>query len=132
LAALLASAACASPEPASVPSVALVGQGRTLFESHCALCHGEDAKGDGVFAPDLMTQPADLSRIAARRGGEFPAEDVARFIDGRIPVEAHRSAEMPVWGNVISLEFVDAGTREEVTRGKLSALVAYLRSIQVE
>ena len=58
--------------------------------------------------------------------------EIARVIDGRIPVDAHRSPEMPVWGRVISTEFADPGIREEVTRGKVSALVLYLRSIQVE
>jgi hypothetical protein len=79
-----------------------------------------------------MTPAADLTRIAARRGGDFPSGEIARFIDGRMPVDAHRSPEMPVWGRVMSTEFADPGFREEVTRGKVSALVLYLRSIQVE
>lgn len=130
--ALLATLACATSEPAPEPPDLLVDQGRALFEVHCALCHGESAHGDGALSPELLTPAADLTRIAARRGGAFPAGDVARFIDGRLPVDAHRTPEMPVWGNVISIEVADPAAREEVTRGKLSALVAYLRSIQVE
>jgi mono/diheme cytochrome c family protein len=132
LATLLAASACASSAPPPPDqSAALVGQGRALFEDHCALCHGETGQGDGAFAPALMTPAADLTHIAARRDGEFPAGEIARFIDGRIPVEAHRSPEMPLWGRVISTDVADPGLREEVTRGKFSALVAYLRSIQV-
>jgi mono/diheme cytochrome c family protein len=131
LAALLATVGCTSSKPPAAQLTALEGQGRSLFVDHCALCHGDDARGDGALL-GLMTPAADLTRIAVRRGGAFPSGEIARFIDGRMPVDAHRSPEMPVWGRVMSIEFADPGVREEVTRGKLSALVWYLRSIQVE
>jgi mono/diheme cytochrome c family protein len=131
LVALLAATSCASAQPPAVQLTALEDQGRLLFVDHCALCHGDEARGDGAL-PGLMTPAADLTRIAARRGGDFPSGEIARFIDGRMPVDAHRTAEMPIWGRVMSTEFADRDIREEVTRGKISALVAYLRSIQVE
>jgi mono/diheme cytochrome c family protein len=131
LAALLATVGCANSKPPAAQLAAVEKQGRSLFVDHCALCHGDDARGEGAL-PGLMTPAADLTRIAARRGGDFPSGEIARFIDGRIPVDAHRSPEMPVWGRVMSTEFADPGFREEVTRGKVSALVLYLRSIQVE
>jgi cytochrome c oxidase cbb3-type subunit 2 len=31
-----------------------------LFERHCAMCHGSDARGGGPLAPSLPTAPADL------------------------------------------------------------------------
>jgi mono/diheme cytochrome c family protein len=131
LAALLATVGCANSKPPAVQLLALEEQGRSLFLDHCALCHGDDARGDGEL-PGLMTPAADLTHIAARRGGDFPFGEIARVIDGRMPVDAHRSPEMPVWGRVLSTEFADPGFREEVTRGKISALVSYLRSIQAE
>lgn len=130
-AALLGIVGCANSTSPTAQLARLEGQGRELFVDHCALCHGDDARGDGAL-PGLMTPAADLTRIAARRGGDFPSGEIARFIDGRIPIEAHRSPEMPVWGLVMSTEFDDRDVREEVTRGKISALVWYLRSIQVE
>ena len=131
LAALLTTAGCANSESPGAQLTALEKQGRSLFLDHCALCHGNDARGDGAL-PGLMTPAADLTRIAERRGGEFPSREIARYIDGRMPLDAHRSPEMPVWGRVISVEVADPGIREEVTRGKISALVAYLQSIQIE
>ena len=128
---LIATVGCSSSPPPAAQLTALESQGRSLFVDHCALCHGEDARGEGAL-PGLLTPAADLTRIAARRGGRFPTDEIARYIDGRVPVDAHRSPEMPVWGRVLSTEFADPGFREEVTRGKISALVSYLRSIQVE
>lgn len=131
LAALLATVGCVDSQPPAAQLTVLERQGRALFLDHCALCHGDDARGDGAV-PGLMTPAADLTRIAARRGGDFPSGEIARFIDGRMPVEAHRSPEMPVWGRVMSTDIADPDLREEVTRGRISALVLYLRSIQVE
>jgi len=131
LAALLAMVGCVGTEPPATRLTALEKQGHSLFLDHCALCHGDEARGDGEL-PGVLTPAADLTHIAARRGGKFPTDEVARFIDGRLPLDAHRSPEMPVWGRVLSPEFADPEIREEVTRGKISALVAYLRSIQVE
>ena len=131
LAALAAASGCANSQQPSAQLLVPEEQGRELFVDHCALCHGDAADGQGAL-PGMLMPAADLTRIAARRGGEFPASEVARFIDGRLPIDAHRSPEMPVWGRVISGEFADPKLREEVTRGRVSALVAYLRSIQVE
>lgn len=129
--ALLTALGCAGSGPPADDVTALERQGRSLFVDDCALCHGDDARGRGAL-PGVTTPAADLTRIAARRGGDFPASEIARYIDGRMPVDAHRTPEMPVWGRVMSSEFADPEVREEVTRGKVSALVAYLRSIQTE
>ena len=131
LAALLAMAACAqSPSPSEQLADA-EKQGRSLFLDNCALCHGDDARGDGPL-PGLKGPAADLTRIAARRGGNFPAGEIAHYIDGRMPIDAHRAPEMPVWGRVMSSEFADPKLRETVTQGRISAIVLYLRSIQID
>jgi len=90
-----------------------------------------EAHGDGVLAAVLRVRPPDLTRIAARRGGEFPDAEIASFIDGRAFVAAHGSREMPVWGRVFARPVADGSAGEEVVRGQLWVLVAYLRSIQV-
>ena len=94
------------------------------------LCHGPEGDGHGLASLGPQPPSVDLTRIAARRGGRFEASEVARFIDGRAPIEAHR-ADMPVWGDGLSVEVNDWELREEVTRGRISALVAYLRTLQV-
>lgn len=132
LAGVLAAAALAAPgaraEPADDPL--LVQLGAHGFERHCASCHGLDARGDGPVAGLLEPRPADLTRIAARRRGHFPDDEIARIIDGRRAVLAHGSRTMPVWGIRFAGDVPDPGIAESLVRGQLTLLVAYLRSIQ--
>jgi mono/diheme cytochrome c family protein len=104
--------------------------GRGDFLRLCASCHGASARGDGPAASGLKVPPADLTRIAARRGGSFPASEVTAFIDGRRNVAAHGSREMPVWGLILAQPIHEHASGEEVLRGRLLVLVEYLRSIQ--
>jgi mono/diheme cytochrome c family protein len=104
--------------------------GAESFPRYCGSCHGVKGRGDGPSAGSLIQPPADLTRIAARRGGSFPAGEIARFIDGRFAVTAHGTREMPVWGERFSEAIPDSGVSEEVARGKIAVLVEYLKSIQ--
>jgi mono/diheme cytochrome c family protein len=104
--------------------------GAELFQQYCASCHGVAGTGDGPAAGALRTPPADLTRIAARRGGQFPDAEIARFIDGRFDLPAHGTREMPIWGRQLG-EPIGAGTEaDEVARGRILTLVEYLKSIQ--
>lgn len=83
-------------------------------------------KGDGPVASSLRVSVPDLTRIAAREGGSFPAEQVRRIIDGRRAVPAHGSPAMPVWG----LEFRDDTRKQKHVRELVDRLVEYLQSMQ--
>jgi hypothetical protein len=102
------------------------------FQRHCASCHGLSATGDGPAAGALRLPlpPADLTRIAERRGGAFPTAEVARFIDGRFFPTAHGSREMPIWGERFGAWIPESSLSEEITRGRIVTLVEYLKSIQ--
>jgi len=67
-----------------------VDVGAELFETHCASCHGADARGNGPAASALNVPPTDLTRIAARHGGTFPESSIARVIDGRFDLSRKR------------------------------------------
>jgi tetratricopeptide (TPR) repeat protein len=114
------------------PDPMLAEIGAPYFQSYCASCHGMDARGSGPAATSLRTPPADLTRIAARRGGKFPEGEIAQFIDGRFSLEAHGTREMPVWGEVFTRSIPDADSAESISRGKVLVLLEYLRSIQVD
>jgi len=138
--AAVAAAACAREaregRKSAAPAVAeadpvLADLGRETFQRHCASCHGASARGDGPAASALRPPPSDLTRIAARRGGEFPAGEIARFVDGRFSLAAHGSRAMPVWGERLGERIPEAGVSEEIVRGQVSVLVEYLKSIQV-
>ena len=104
--------------------------GGELFAQYCVACHGASATGDGPAAGALLKKPADLTGIAARRGGKFPEVEIARFIDGRFDVPAHGSREMPIWGEKLGAPIAEGTTHDEVVRGKLLALLEYLKTIQ--
>ena len=126
--------ACASEPSDRQPAVAsdpvLADLGEPVYLRHCGACHGESGRGDGPAAGALRVAPADLTRIASRRGGSFPGGEVARFIDGRFTVVAHGTREMPIWGQRLGEQIPDAGVSEEVVRGQISVVVEYLKSIQ--
>jgi mono/diheme cytochrome c family protein len=124
----IACAGAAVAEPAFDPVLAEMG--KEEFPRYCGSCHGIHGEGDGPTAEALRTRPADLTRIAARRGGSFPAGEIARFIDGRFALAAHGSREMPVWGERFGEVIPEASVAEEVARGKIAVLVEYLKSIQ--
>ena len=108
----------------------LAEMGAPLFLNYCAACHGREGRGDGPATKALVKRPADLTQIAARRGGAFPNGEIGRFIDGRFDLPAHGSREMPVWGQHFGADVPDAGVGESIARGNIASLLEYLKSIQ--
>jgi len=96
------------------------------YESSCAACHGEDGKGHGPVSAELRTKPTDLTLLATKNGGVFPAGVLYRVIDGRGTARAHGTFEMPVWG------FVFQRSGPDVARNRILAIIDYLRSIQLK
>jgi mono/diheme cytochrome c family protein len=104
--------------------------GRIHYRVHCLNCHGTDGKGGGPVAEVLTLEPTDLTLIAERHGGEFPADEVYEVIDGRNEVASHGRRDMPVWGLSFQERGRDNDQQDEVHQ-KILDLVEYLRSIQV-
>jgi mono/diheme cytochrome c family protein len=102
--------------------------GRTVFRTYCASCHGDYGRGNGPVAVFLRRRPADLTQIAKRNKGVFPAARVHQLIDGRQVVKAHGDSQMPVWGDAFSKAMV--GSDEATIKARIDAMVAYLASIQ--
>ncbi|HWK51241.1 MAG TPA: cytochrome c [Steroidobacter sp.] len=105
--------------------------GLEMYQSFCASCHGVGGEGDGPVAPLIKIHVPDLTRIAQRHGGEFPAEDVHRTIDGRFDHPAHGPRDMPVWGWQF---YQSQATNDPAERARVDALinrlVDYLRTLQ--
>jgi mono/diheme cytochrome c family protein len=122
---------------AAVPFVAAAENaesGRQLYLRYCSACHGPEAKGDGVAGSLMQPHPADLTRLAAKHGGEYPMEQVVRFIDGREALRAHGERAMPVWGEVLSDGLGSKGEQrppiERRVQGRIFSIAEYLRTIQ--
>lgn len=105
--------------------------GVDLYQRLCSSCHGVAARGDGSVAPLVKTGVPDLTLLARRDGGEFPAEDVRRAIDGRWDRRAHGARDMPVWGwQLYDMSSRDQQQERAVVDSMIERLVTYLQSIQ--
>ena len=104
--------------------------GAELYQLFCASCHGVKAHGDGPVARSLKPKVPDLTRIAQRNGGVYPADKVERIVDGRDLRVAHGTADMPVWGwEFYAYKYEDPERRIHVKQ-LIDRLVAYLASVQ--
>lgn len=43
---------------------ASISRGQTLFQTHCAVCHGPRGEGDGPSAAELNPKPANLKEMS--------------------------------------------------------------------
>lgn len=99
--------------------------GAATYAAYCAQCHGVSAKGDGPAAKALKVAPADLTLIAKRHNGKYPASVVKDSIVGMDAVAAHGTRDMPMWGPVF--RSVENGS---VTELRVVNLVKYLEGLQ--
>ncbi len=112
-----------------------VDVGRQEFKTHCAGCHGMDAKGNGRDAYNLEVAPSDLTLLARNNAGVFPTDHLIEVIDGRAQIKSHGLREMPNWGKRYTASaaehFADSPYDQEAfVRGRVLILVDYLRRIQ--
>ena len=101
------------------------------FAAVCAGCHGAGGKGDGPAASALAHHPADLTRLAARNGGEFPRLKVMAKIWGYSGGK-DGAAIMPNFGPLLDSELVpyDAGDGiESPTPIRLVQLADYVEGL---
>jgi mono/diheme cytochrome c family protein len=101
--------------------------GQTMFHEYCAVCHGDNGKGNGPAADALKKAPADLTQVARKNGGTFPEVKVQRTIAGADEIGAHGNRDMPVWGNI----FRSMGNQDGETL-RVSALMKYVESLQAK
>lgn len=103
--------------------------GKEMFDSYCAVCHGKSGKGDGPAASAMKTSPADLTLLAQKNGGKYPAAHVASVLKGTAGTPAHGSQEMPVWGPLFSS--ISQGHEAQVQQ-RISNLVSYVETLQAK
>ena len=130
-------AACLSPSVGWAQETQ-VELGEDEFLDNCAVCHGVSGKGDGPLGVTMRdfhgTLVADLTMLSANNGGAFPFERVLDVIDGRAEVAIHGPREMPVWGQEFKSEAspnLSPTIQELLVRGRILALIEYLRDLQV-
>ncbi len=104
----------------------VIESGQRLFNQKCAICHGQEGKGDGTLGLQLKNRPADLSQLSKLNAGTFPFWQTYGKIDGREDVGAHGPGDMPVWGT--DDQYVGTGGR--LAKGQILEVVFFLESIQ--
>ncbi len=124
----VASAQAQAPAPAPAKlDPAAAAKGSIVYLRYCVSCHGPAARGDGPLAPDLRVPVPDMTTLAARNGGRFPAARVERIIRSGEVLRGHGSADMPAWGDAFKrTEGTGAATPQEAIRN----VTHYLWSLQ--
>lgn len=121
--ALIASlAACGAQEEADTRT------GARLYSTYCASCHGAQGEGDGPVAAVMSVTVPELRTLARRNEGEFPADAVRAYVDGREVPAAHGGRRMPVWGEVFQW---NAGEDSEaIAEARIEAVVDHVEQLQ--
>jgi mono/diheme cytochrome c family protein len=103
--------------------------GQDMYTTYCAVCHGKDGKGGGPAAEALKVPPTDLTLLARKNGGKYPADRVSAAIHGDLSLPAHGSKEMPVWGNLFW--HMSGGHQSEVQL-RIANLNKHIESLQAK
>jgi mono/diheme cytochrome c family protein len=122
---------CASETPKikRVPARATTAlAGQDLFREYCAVCHGNDANGEGPAAAALKVKPANLTQISQKNGNKYPEIRVQRVINGEDELTAHGSREMPIWGQI----FRHMSSNQDLGAVRIYNLVKYIEQIQAK
>ena len=103
-----------------------------MFMTYCAVCHGIDGKGGGPATPALKDSVPDLTTLAQRHNGNYPAAYVASILRfGVQSIPAHGSPDMPIWGPIFR-HMGQRGSRKSSETTRIDNLNRYLQSLQVK
>jgi mono/diheme cytochrome c family protein len=115
------------------PKVNVVGNqpasnGKQMYMSYCASCHGIDGRGTGPIASSLKIAPADLTQLSRNNNGKYPSTHVISVLQSGASTPGHGTTDMPVWGSIFAQ--MDGGQRSLTKMLRISNLNDYLQSIQ--
>jgi mono/diheme cytochrome c family protein len=83
------------PPPPEVAKDALLTEGRLIYLGRCATCHGNDGRGDGPIAKDLVGPPVGNLTDKEWKHGDRPDQVLAVIARG-VP-----ETRMTGWSNVL-------------------------------
>jgi hypothetical protein len=112
-----------------------ITDGPGLYGELCAVCHGQDATGDGPAISALDAVPPDLTVLALTNDGAFPREEVETTIAGRHRDENELFAcGMPSWYRAFSGVHPtwSLARRHNFAMSQVGRLTDYLEAIQID
>ena len=101
--------------------------GQEMYASYCAVCHGANATGNGPAQSALKNPATDLTTLAQKNGGKYPALHVSSVLRGDAELAAHGSKDMPVWGPLF--RNLSQGHDAEVQQ-RIANINSYIESLQ--
>ena len=109
----------------------VIAGGEIEYLNACAVCHGVDARGNGIMSRYLTVKPASLRQLRLTPGGNFPFWEVYRKIDGQFEIRGHGTRDMPIWGDRFRAQAGgDGKSAQSQAAGRILSLVFYLQHIQ--
>ena len=106
--------------------------GKQMYESYCATCHGLDGRGHGPGANVLQVQPTDLSRLSKNNNGTYPDTHVIAVIRFGMESPAHGSKSMPVWGPALLKMDPPSGGLYNIQALRIANLANYVETLQAK
>jgi mono/diheme cytochrome c family protein len=83
------------PPPPEVAQDALLARGREIFLARCATCHGQEGRGDGPIARDLLGPPVGNLTDDRWKHGDRPDQVITVIAQG-VP-----NTRMEGWSRVL-------------------------------
>jgi mono/diheme cytochrome c family protein len=113
------------------PEKSALAAGAKFYRENCAVCHGNDGKGNGAppASSSFTETPPDLTTLAKRHDGKFPDAYVESVLRNGVQLRDHGPAEMPVWGMILK---ATTKSDEAKVNERIKSLVDYLSSIQAK
>lgn len=128
---VFASGICAAHQTQTKKKPSAPSSGAQLYKQNCAVCHGNDGKGNGpppANSPFSVPAP-DLTTLAQRHEGKFPEAYVKAVLQNGVKLQDHGPAEMPVWG--VLFNAATKSDQKQVAQ-RIANLTEYLESIQAK
>ena len=105
--------------------------GEEMYNSYCAVCHGKDGKGNGPATAALSVPSPDLTTLAQRHGGKYPADYVGTVLrSGVQEAKAHGSKDMPIWGPLFGS--IGGGAASPEINQRIYNMSKYIESLQAK
>jgi mono/diheme cytochrome c family protein len=106
------------------------GVSAQIYANRCASCHGAHGEGDGPVAAVMKVGVPNLRNLSLRNNGEFPADAVRAYVDGRNFPAAHGDRLTPIWGDEFGRGDASNAAAHKVIAERIDGIVEYVRALQ--